>query len=65
MCTTCGMALKISVGLKRYIAVYTGQQPYVFTMCRIDFRLKGTLSCHMKIQTGVKPYDCEKCGKAF
>lgn len=40
-------------------------KPFNCDVCAKSFRLKGTLTTHKRIHTGLKPYSCDLCEKAF
>lgn len=43
---------------------YVGESPFLSKQCGKYFKCSLWLQCHKNIHSGLKPYKCEKCGKA-
>ena len=45
--------------------IHTGEKPYAYDICEMEFTEKGGLAKHKRIHIGVAPYKCEICKNAL
>ncbi|XP_005096526.1 transcription factor E4F1 isoform X2 [Aplysia californica] len=66
-CDICFRSFKELTVLKAHAVVHSDERKYICTFenCPYGFKTKGCLVRHMRRHTGERPYECERCGRAF
>ncbi|XP_060909873.1 zinc finger protein 142 [Labrus mixtus] len=66
LCPECGYKCKWATQLKYHMAKHTGDKPYACDECEYRTNRADALRAHRDTQhCSLRPFVCEKCGKAF
>ncbi|XP_034417677.1 zinc finger protein 142 [Cyclopterus lumpus] len=66
LCPDCGYKCKWATQLKYHMTKHTGDKPYACDQCEYRTNRADALRAHRDTQhCDLRPYVCEKCGKAF